>query len=145
MSSASSQTQFKPGNQTWRQRNSHGRPLIFGQPEELRAACNAYFQWVNDNPLIEVELVKYQGEATQVEVPRMRAATLIGLCNFLDIGKSTWHGYRRKPDFSEVTERVESIIYQQKFEGAAAGLLNGNIISRELGLKDRREVKDRDR
>lgn len=34
--------------------------------------------------------------------------------------------------------RVEQIIRQQKFEGAAAELLNPNIIARDLGLADKK-------
>lgn len=40
---------------------------------------------------------------------------------------------------SPIINRVERLIWQQKFEGAAAGLLNANLISRELGLADWRE------
>jgi len=109
----------------------------------MYTACCEYFQWASDNPLMAVELVKYQGEARQVKVPKMRAMTIAGLCNFLDISTSTWSSYRTSPDFLGVTERVESIIYVQKFEGAAADLFNGNIIARELGLTDRQEVKSK--
>lgn len=84
-----------------------------------------------------VDLIKYQGVATQVELPKMRAMTLSGLCTFLDITEETWRSYREKPDFLGVTTRAESIIYQYKFEGAAAGLLNPNIIAREMGLAEK--------
>ncbi|WP_290688531.1 terminase small subunit [Haematobacter sp. UBA3484] len=43
-------------------------------------------------------------------------------------------------DLSEVITRVEQIIRTQKFEGAAADLLNPNIIARELGLADKTEM-----
>ncbi len=36
------------------------------------------------------------------------------------------------------------MIFVQKFEGAAADLLNANIISRELGLADRQEHTGKD-
>lgn len=72
----------------------------------------------------------------------MRAMTLSGLCLFLDIHEDTWRLYRAKEDFIEVTTRAEKVIYDQKFSGAAADLLNANIIARDLGLKDRQEVED---
>ncbi len=142
MSKASEQTQFKQGNQAWKARSIDGRKPIFNDPDVLHSACLQYFQWVEDNPLMTTELVKYQGEATQVQVPRIRAMTIAGLCIYLDISPSTWAGYSDRPDFLKVTELVESIIYCQKFEGAAADLFNGNIIARELGLADRQEVKN---
>lgn len=44
--------------------------------------------------------------------------------------------------FSDVTSRAEDIIYDQKFSGAAADLLNANIIARDLGLKEQSQVED---
>jgi hypothetical protein len=36
-----------------------------------------------------------------------------------------------------ITLEIEKVIYNQKFTGAAADLLNSNIIARELGLSDK--------
>jgi len=137
MSEASKQTQFKVGNDAWQARSTHGRKPKFDNAETLEAACLQYFKWVEDNPLMTVELVKYQGDAKLVQVPRMRATTIVGLCNFLDIDRSTWKGYCAKPDFSDICGWVEGVIHQQKFEGAAADMLNASIIAREIGLSDR--------
>ena len=142
MSEASEQTQFKVGNDAWKARSTHSRKPKFDNAEILHAACLEYFKWVEDNPLMTVELVKYQGDAKLVQVPRMRATTITGLCNFLDISITTWSSYRTNPDFMEVTEWVENIIYVQKFEGAAADLLNANIFSRELGRADKEVIED---
>lgn len=132
----STETQFKIGNNAWKSRSSHGRRPKFESPEVLESACEEYFQWVNDNPLMTVELVKFQGVGIQHQVPKMRAMTIGGLCLFLDIDFKTWINYKVKPDFIHVATRAEQIIYHQKFEGAAGDLLNPNIIARELGLRD---------
>lgn len=87
------------------------------------------------------EAVKFNGTGTLMEMPRMRAMTIQGLCNFLQIGTSTWSDYKSKDGFSDIITRVEGIIFQQKFEGASADLLNPNIIARELGLKEKSEVE----
>lgn len=42
--------------------------------------------------------------------------------------------------FSDICTRVREIIYEQKFTGAAAGLLNPMIIARDLSLRDKSEV-----
>jgi hypothetical protein len=60
---------------------------------------------------------------------------------FLDINRGTWNEWRNQDDYSEVITRAEEVIYSQKFAGAAADLLNANIIARDLGLTDRREVR----
>lgn len=127
------------GNQFWLARSSHGRKPIFASPEELGEACAEYFQWVEKNPLKESQAFAYQGTVKLKELPKMRAMTLTGLCIFLDIAKRTWDDYREHEDFLPVTTRVEEIIRTQKFEGAGAGLLNANIIARDLGLAERSE------
>ncbi len=54
---------------------------------------------------------------------------------FLGIIRQTWDSYKdRGEDFLTIITRVEDIIWDQKFTGAAAGILNGNIIARELPL-----------
>jgi hypothetical protein len=66
----------------------------------------------------------------------MRAMTIDGLCLFLDVDLKTWFNWRAEEDFFPVTTRAESVIRSQKFAGAAADMLNANIIARDLGLKD---------
>lgn len=139
--SGSAATQFKVGNSAWRARSSHGRNPIFKTPDDLWNACCEYFEWNEDNPLQSVELVKFQGAATQAVVPKMRAMSIVGLCNFLDIGRATWGDYKARSDFSDTVTRAEEVIYQQKLEGAAAELLNPNFIGKEIGLVDKQSVE----
>lgn len=127
------------GNSFWKQRSSHGRKPIFAGPEELWDACVEYFEWVEANPLYEAQAFAYQGTVKQEALPKLRAMTLGGLCIFLDIDRKTWADYAARKDFIPVTTRVEEIIRDQKFAGAAAGLLNANIIARDLGLADKQE------
>jgi len=128
------------GNQFWKQRSSHGRKPIFDDPVKLWEACCEYFQWVEDNPLLEEKIFPYMGENTRVDIHKMRAMTLTALRVFIDMTAETWSQYKRRKDFTEVVSRVEEIIYAQKFEGASSGMLNANIIARDLGLADKKEV-----
>lgn len=132
------------GNQFWKVRSSHGRKPKFASPEILLEACEEYFQWVADNPLYEAKAFSYQGETKIEYLPKMRAMTVGGLCLFLDIDQATWAEYRNKDGFSGVTTRVDETIRAQKFGGAAADLLNANIIARDLGLADRSEFTGKD-
>jgi hypothetical protein len=70
----------------------------------------------------------------------MRAMTVSGLCIFLDISPKTWAEYRAREDFTPIASRVDEIIRTQKFQGAAADLLNPSIIARDLGLADKSEL-----
>ncbi|MEN6547928.1 MAG: DNA-packaging protein [Armatimonadia bacterium] len=133
-------SQFRPGNRFWERRSSHGRKPVFDNPEQLWSACCEYFEWVEQNPLMEMRPFAYQGVVVQEPVAKMRAMTNEGLCLFLDIGTSTWSDYRKRPDFSEVVTRVDGVMRTQKFTGAAADLLNPNIIARDLGLADKSEL-----
>lgn len=123
----------------WMKRSSHGRKPKFKDDEQLRSACYEYFDWVEANPLLEMKAFHHQGAVIQEPVTKMRAMTMQGMCTFLDICMSTWANYREKPDFLGVIREIEAIIYDQKFSGAAADLLNSNIIARDLGLTDKRE------
>lgn len=118
-----------------------GRPPSFSSPEEMWERAIEYFQdCIDDKSLCEVKAFAYQGEVTQEGVPRMRAMTQAGLCAYLNIGVSTWHTYKERDEFLEVTSKIEQIMYEQKFSGAASGLLNANIIARDLGLADKQEI-----
>ena len=131
--------QFQAGNKFWLARSSHGRNPIFSNPEQLRNACYEYFQWVEDNPLYEEKIFHSQGIITKDTITKMRAMTIGGLRIFLGICEQTWVNYKNNPDFLGVVKEVEEIIYNQKFTGAAADLLNSNIIARELGLADKQQ------
>lgn len=138
------------GNKFWELRSKHGRNLTFSDPDLLWAAAREYFDWVNSNNLIAIE---FNGkDAKRCEVPKTRPFLITGLALYLGVSRTfiTDHKQRlnrpdcqvpRKDELLEVIERIENVIYVQKFEAAAAGLLNGNIISRELGLADKQQVE----
>ena len=131
---------FTNGNRFWEARSSHGATPKFEGPEPLMDACAQYFQWNADNPLMEAKAFAFQGEVTIASVPKMRAMTIAAMCSFIDIGHSTWNDWKTtRPDLVAVITWAEATIYQQKFEGASAEMLNANIIARDLGLADRKE------
>ncbi|WP_145534854.1 DNA-packaging protein [Yersinia alsatica] len=130
------------GNRFWEARSTHGRNPKFESPDVLWEACCEYFTWVEANPLYEVKAFAFQGVVTQESLPKLRAMTISGLCIFLDITRQTWGTFRAMEGFSDITTRAEEIIYDQKFSGAAADLLNANIIARDLGLKEQSQVED---
>lgn len=136
------------GNQFWRARKSHGRPKKFTTPKKLMKAAEEYFQWMDENPLFEQKVFSYQGDLKYAELAKMRAYTIVGLCVFIGVTRNYLTDLRdgldldtdQGKDFSRVISTIEDIIYTQKFEGAAADLLNANIIARELGLADKKEL-----
>lgn len=146
MAKASRGAPFPKGNQFWKLRAKHGRDRLFASPQELLEAACEYFQWCDDNPLVEID---FKGkDAKRVEVPKMRAYTMQGLCLYLDCNTVYFNQFEsslkgredeQSRDFSKVITRIRETIYAQKFTGAAAGFLNPNIIARDLGLADKQD------
>lgn len=132
------------GNRFWELRSTHGRKPIFQTPEALWEAACEYFEWAEDNPLYETKGFAFQGVVTKETFPKMRAMTVDGLCLFLDISKQAWSEYKQRDGYGDVTARIDSVIRSQKFAGAAADLLNPQIIARDLGLADKSELTGRD-
>lgn len=131
---------FEQGNELWKRAKRPGRKRIFEDPQDLWDACCAYFEWATDNPLLEAKLVSYEGANELVAVPRMRAMTLRALCVFIDVDWTVWSHWRlNREDLAPVIAAVDDIIYSRKYEGAAAGMLNPMLVTRDLGLIDRRE------
>ncbi len=127
------------GNEYYKLRGKDGRNKKYETPEDLLKACNEYFEWCQENPLKEEMAFHSQGLITKTEVSKLRAFTLQGLCNFIDMSIMGFMLYEDRKDFVEVTTRVREIIYLQKFEGSAANMLNANIIARDLGLADKKD------
>lgn len=128
------------GNQFWKLRSKHGRDKLFTSPELLWDAACEYFEWCEQNPLIEID---FKGkDADEVEIPKMRAFTIHGLCRYLGCNSKYFNDFKdaNHKGFSEVLTQITETIYEQKFTGAAAGFLNASIIARDLGLSDKKEI-----
>lgn len=134
------------GNKFWKARSKHGRDKIFKTPEIMLEAGFDYFNWVDNNPLTKA--IVYQGEISAKPEKLMRAMTIKGLCIYWGVNSLYLTDFlgnlnletEEGKDFSIVISTIKEIIETQKFEGASAGLLNPNIIARDLGLTDKKEV-----
>lgn len=113
----------------------------FQSSEELWGAACEYFDWATENPLIEQKPMSIAGELVMAEVEKMRVFTFSALCLHLDIGYSTYKRYRTEDRFAEACEQIDAVIYTQKFEGAAAGIFNSNLIMSDLGLASKQQVE----
>lgn len=131
------------GNQFWKLRSKHGRDKLFSTPELLWESACEYFQWCIDNPLEQEEVIKYKDSYEKISLNKMRPFTLIGVCHYLDCNENYFRNFetnnKESKDFMAVITRIRETIYKQKFEGAAAGFLNANIIARDLGLADKKD------
>lgn len=113
----------------------------FKTPEELWKAACEYFEWADSNPILISKAVTHKGEVELVELPKTRPFTVLGFCLFHGLGSGYLRRLRSRipeveTEYHRVIEHIYNVMWVQKFELAAAGLLNANFIARELGLKD---------
>lgn len=116
--------------------NPIGHPRSYSSPEEFWNAAVEYFDWCVNNPLYEEKAFAYMGSLTFHEKPKMRAMTIMGFSIFAGFTSSTFSDYAKRAEFANVCSAIKEITTTQKFEGAAADLLNASIIALDLGLKD---------
>ena len=128
----------------WEVARGPGQPPKFKSPQEMWELAVEYFKWCGEHVVLEERTGFYQGTAASAYVGHKRPMTQSGLCVFLGIGVSTWHDYKKRDVFSEVTREIESVMYEQKFTGAATGQFNANIIARDLGLADKQDLSSSD-
>lgn len=137
------------GNQFWKLRSRHGREKLFKNPSLLWKEACKYFEWCEQNPIIEKD---FRGkDATEVQLPKVRAFTLHGLCLFLGVNTKYFNDFKDgligktddlSKDFSEIVTRIEESCYYQKFTFSAAGFLNPSIIAKDLGLIDKKQIEN---
>lgn len=114
-------------------------------PEALWDMACLYFRGENDDTMIKKDFIR-SGEAAGkiVEVTTTRPFSWTSFELFL-----LYKGIRsnvfaiknndgdRYPEFKEVIRRIDNVIYEQKFDGAAIGGYNPQLIIRDLGLSEK--------
>jgi hypothetical protein len=113
----------------------------FQSSEELWNAACEYFEWATENPLIEQKPMSIAGGLVMAEIEKMRVFTFSALCLHLDCSYTSYKRWRTEDRFAEACERIDAVIYTQKFEGAAAGLFNSNLIMSDLGLANKQQLE----
>lgn len=133
------------GNTFWKIRSKHGRDKLFASPDLLLEAATEYFEWCDANPWYKSEAIKSGDSVGKIiKVPISRPYTISGLCIYLQASESYWRTFKiqeSSKDFLAVIEQIEETCKTQKFEGAAVGAFNANIIARDLGLTDKVEQR----
>lgn len=137
------------GQQLWqiveqRLKSNGGRPRTFETPEAMFEAALAYFKWADANPLVEEKAFQFQGAPVMADINKMRPYTLKAFMLHAGSSYQSWSDYRARAEFSEVVNMIDDTIRTQKFDGAVAGLMNPNIIARDLGLADKQDLTSSD-
>lgn len=130
------------GNQFWMNRAKHGRDKLFASSSLLWDAACEYFEWCVANPIVDPRSF---GGKQKIQRP----FTMQGLCLYLNCNTAYFRKFKSRLDESEDIENdfytvitcIEETVYQQKFENAAIGVYNTNIIARDLGLTEKQDIK----
>lgn len=135
---------YPRGNEYWQLRKKHGKPKKIKTPQRLWELACDYFQMTDDNPLKEEKGFAFQGTVTRESFAKMRAYTWDGFEDYLcekeviaNIDDYKANKDNRYSDYANIIRAIGRIIRNQKFQGAAANLLDPNIIARDLGLVDK--------
>lgn len=130
------------GNQFWKLRSKHGRDRIIQDPETLAKASDEYFQWCIDNPIEVKDFKSTKHGIEEVYYSHPRVFTKEGLALFCDVAQ--WRVIAQltdvSEDFKQVVTRIEGIISNQKYTYAVIGVFNSNIVARDLGLADHKDI-----
>jgi hypothetical protein len=121
-----------------------GRPRKIESPEKLWEYACEYFEQVDNNPFKREEFIRGGDKAgKKVSLNSMMPYTWAGLDEYLIKHRiiSSIEDYRQNrngayDDFLGVITRINQVMWNQKFSGAAVGALKENIIARELGMYD---------
>lgn len=125
-------------------KNPLGRPLKL-KPEKLVEEFSAYVKWCEENPIIEESRVDYaNGGYSATAEKHPRRISIDGFLVFLGCSDNWWAQLtngKRGDEFLRVKSGIKKYCEAYQVEMASAGLLKENIISRLLGLADKKEIK----
>lgn len=106
--------------------------------EQLFSKAQEYIDYCLNTPIYQTD---FRGkDSNRVEIPKMRAMCLKGLCHWVGISTTTLHEMEKDQKYANIITQVKQLMFTYKFEGAAADQLNHNIIARDLGLQDHQKV-----
>lgn len=132
------------GNQFWKLvKNPTGRPLKIESPEIMWKKACEYFEWCDNTPLETYESEISLKETKEKSKEYLRVYTIEGVYLYLGVTRQTFENYGTKDEYKEffaVVGAIKNVVYKQKFEGASSGLFNANIIARDLGLADKKDI-----
>lgn len=109
-------------------------------PEQVFDLAVRYFSWAEQQSIMAAETASYQGVVTESPVHKPRVFTITGFQLFCGVTGNAISHWRSSPGFSDVMHFVDSVIYEQKFQYAALGIINANLIGKDLGIDKPQEV-----
>lgn len=104
-------------------------------PEQVFELAVRYFTWAEENSIKATETAAFQGVVTENRIHKPRIFTLAGLRLFCGFSLGILDHWRKTDGFRDVMEFIDSVIYEQKFQLAANGVVNASFIGKDLGIE----------
>ena len=131
----------------WKEMKKLGRPKAIATPEKLWELACEYFEEIDDNPFTKEELIKggmFAGDKGTINLKRPYTWDGFSVSLYTKGIISKIKDYKentdcRYEDYQPIIRAIGEVIWAQKFEGAAVGIFNSNIIAREIGLSEKLE------
>lgn len=122
-----------------------GRPKKIKSPEQLMKLFVKYTEWAKANPIKVKDWVGKDGDEVirEKEIPLTFKGFEVWLFEnqvINDMGDYEKNSGKRYTKYSPILTHIKRICYTHKFNGAAAGIFNQNIICRELGLMEKTQI-----
>lgn len=122
-----------------------GKKKYIETPEKMWELFLEYIDHSKKNPLYRTDYVGRDGNKTLT--PLAIPITFDGFETYLalkgvinDLGDYSKNDDGRYKDYAPIITRIRNYCFVNNFNGAAVNLLNANLISRKLGLSDKKEV-----
>lgn len=126
-----------------------GRPLKY-EPDELLEKFQEYIKWAKEHPIPIVKNVKNTttkgdtyGSDSLERKPRL--LSISGFLVFIGAGSDWWQSLdredrKRHEEFARVKGFIREFCQSYQSEMASADIFNANIVSRLLGLADKKDI-----
>lgn len=109
-------------------------------PEEVFNFAVRYFSWAESEAIKAIETAAYQGVVSESLVHKPRVFTLNGLALFMGVNINRFARWRTEAGYSDVMAFVDSVIHEQKYQLAAANIINAGFVGKEIGIDKATEV-----
>lgn len=119
-----------------------GRPLKY-TPKQLMEEFAKYVQWCKEHPIVQRQRTDYANGFSDTTIEHPRYVSIGGFHIWLGCTDSWWKNLddgKYGEDFLRVKGKIKKFCEQYQIEMAASGQMKENIISRLLGLADKKTV-----
>lgn len=103
-------------------------------PEQLFDMAIRYFTWAEESYIQAAETAAFQGDVYETRIHKPRIFTLNGFRLYAGLSEQSILRLRKEPGYDDVMDFIDGVIFEQKFQLAANGIVNASFIGKEIGV-----------